>query len=290
MQALWAEPHRIGLWRRIWLALAEAERELGLDDSRRRRWTRCGPTSTTSTSPRAAAFEAPIPPRRDGAHPRLRRTGPGGAALPPPRRHQRLRDRQRRRADRARCACGWCWRACWQPLAALREFARRYRVAALPCVHPFPTGAADHGGQAGHAVDAGPGARRRSGAAAARDARVPARLQGRPPERRRRSSSCSAATTPGCANWSAAWPTSWGWPASFPVTGQTYPRKADSQVLDWLSGVAQSASKFAVDLRLLQHEGELLEPFEAEQIGSSAMAVQAQSDAGRADRRAGALR
>ncbi len=62
-----------------------------------------------------------------------------------------------------------------------------------------------------------------------------------------------------------------GLPHVFPVTGQTYPRKADSRVLDWLSGVAQSASKFAGDLRLLQHEGELLEPFESEQVGSSAM-------------------
>jgi adenylosuccinate lyase len=58
----------------------------------------------------------------------------------------------------------------------------------------------------------------------------------------------------------------------FPVSGQTYTRKADSQLLDILSGIAQSAAKFAVDLRLLQHEGELLEPFEADQIGSSAMA------------------
>jgi adenylosuccinate lyase len=56
------------------------------------------------------------------------------------------------------------------------------------------------------------------------------------------------------------------------VTGQTYSRKVDSQILDVLSGMAQSASKLAGDLRLLQHEGELLEPFESEQIGSSAMA------------------
>lgn len=63
-----------------------------------------------------------------------------------------------------------------------------------------------------------------------------------------------------------------GFPASFPVTGQTYPRKVDAQVLDTLSGLAQSASKLGTDLRLLQHEGEILEPFEAEQIGSSAMA------------------
>jgi len=56
------------------------------------------------------------------------------------------------------------------------------------------------------------------------------------------------------------------------VSGQTYPRKTDSAVLDLLSGVAQSAAKMAGDLRLLQHEGELLEPFESDQIGSSAMA------------------
>ena len=57
-----------------------------------------------------------------------------------------------------------------------------------------------------------------------------------------------------------------------PVSGQTYPRKTDAQVLAALAGVAQSASKLAADLRLLQHLGEVLEPFGSEQIGSSAMA------------------
>lgn len=63
-----------------------------------------------------------------------------------------------------------------------------------------------------------------------------------------------------------------GFDACFAVTGQTYPRKQDSQVLDVLSGIAQGCAKLANDLRLLQHENEVLEPFEREQIGSSAMA------------------
>ena len=63
-----------------------------------------------------------------------------------------------------------------------------------------------------------------------------------------------------------------GFEETFAVSGQTYPRKVDAQVLDVLSGIAQSSAKMGSDLRLLQHEGELLEPFESEQIGSSAMA------------------
>jgi adenylosuccinate lyase len=63
-----------------------------------------------------------------------------------------------------------------------------------------------------------------------------------------------------------------GFETVYPVTGQTYSRKIDSQVLDALSGVAQSAHKFGTDLRLLQHRQEVEEPFEKEQVGSSAMA------------------
>ena len=63
-----------------------------------------------------------------------------------------------------------------------------------------------------------------------------------------------------------------GFDAAYFVTGQTYSRKVDAQVLDVLSGIAQSAHKAGTDLRILQSRKELEEPFEKQQIGSSAMA------------------
>jgi adenylosuccinate lyase len=63
-----------------------------------------------------------------------------------------------------------------------------------------------------------------------------------------------------------------GFREAFPVTGQTYPRKQDSQVMHILSEIAASAHKFSSDLRLLQSVGEMEEPFETDQVGSSAMA------------------
>lgn len=63
-----------------------------------------------------------------------------------------------------------------------------------------------------------------------------------------------------------------GFNACYPVSGQTYSRKVDSRVLNVLAGIAQSAHKFSNDIRLLQHAKEVEEPFEKNQIGSSAMA------------------
>ena len=63
-----------------------------------------------------------------------------------------------------------------------------------------------------------------------------------------------------------------GYDACFPVSGQTYSRKYDTRVLHALVGIAQSAHKFSNDIRLLQHLKEVEEPFEKNQIGSSAMA------------------
>jgi adenylosuccinate lyase len=63
-----------------------------------------------------------------------------------------------------------------------------------------------------------------------------------------------------------------GFQETFAVTGQTYSRKIDAQTLDTLAGIAASAHKAATDLRLLANRKEVEEPFEADQIGSSAMA------------------
>jgi adenylosuccinate lyase len=63
-----------------------------------------------------------------------------------------------------------------------------------------------------------------------------------------------------------------GFSESIPVSGQTYTRKIDAGILSAVSGVAASAAKFAGDVRMLQSFGEIEEPFEDEQIGSSAMA------------------
>ncbi|MBL8891143.1 MAG: adenylosuccinate lyase [Planctomycetaceae bacterium] len=63
-----------------------------------------------------------------------------------------------------------------------------------------------------------------------------------------------------------------GFEEVYAVTGQTYTRKVDAQILDCLSGVAQSVHKIATDIRLLANRKEIEEPFEKDQIGSSAMA------------------
>lgn len=63
-----------------------------------------------------------------------------------------------------------------------------------------------------------------------------------------------------------------GFAGCYPVSGQTYSRKVDTRVVNVLAGIAQSAHKFSNDIRLLQHLKEIEEPFEKNQIGSSAMA------------------
>ena len=270
MQTLWGEPHRIGLWRRLWLALAEAERELGLDipdealaadagPPRRRRSRGRGRSTSAASATTSWRTCTPSATRRPAARPYLH-LGATSAFVTDNADLIVMRDGLRLLLGRLVAV-----------LAALEGFAAAH--AGLPCLAytHFQPAQLTTVGQAGHALDAGLRARRRGDLPPARDAALP-RLQGHdrhpgllPRALRRRPRQGARARAAGHRASSAS-------ASRSPVTGQTYPRKADSMVLDALSGIAQSAAKMAGDLRLLQHEGELLEPFESEQIGSSAMA------------------
>ena len=268
MQTLWGERHRIGLWRRLWLALAEVERELGV-----------AIPDAALTEMRAhlddVDLEAAARYERRFRHDVMAHIHAFGEQAPTARPYLHLGATSCFVTDNSdliiqRDALRLILGRLVAVLDALRTFAERH--AATPCLaytHFQPAQLTTVGKRAtlwmqDFALDVEEIAHRletlrfrgckgttgtqasflellHGDHAAVRelDRRVTARM---------------------------------GFERPFPVTGQTYPRKADSAVLDALSGVAQSAAKMANDIRLLQHEGELLEPFESEQIGSSAMA------------------
>jgi adenylosuccinate lyase len=268
MQALWSERHRIGLWRRLWLALAETQRELGLAipaeaiGQIRAHLDDCDLAAAAQYERRfrheVMAHVHALGDQAPAARPFLH-LGATSAYVTDNADLILMRDGLRLLLGRLIAVC-----------RALAAFAERY--AALPCLaytHFQPAQLTTVGKRAAlwaqdyaldieelrHRIEAlrFRGCKGTTGTQASflelfhgdhekvreLDRRVSARM---------------------------------GFEQPFPVTGQTYSRKADSVILDALSGVAQSGSKMAADLRLLQHEGELLEPFESEQIGSSAMA------------------
>lgn len=268
MQRLWGEPYRIGLWRRIWLALAESERELGLDIPEPAVAAMRAHLDDADLAA-AAAYE------RRFRHDVMAHVHHFGDQAPAARAFLHLGATSAFVTDNADLlvmdrALRLLLGRLLDLATSLAAFARAH--AAEPCLaytHFQPAQLTTVGKRAtlwaqDFATDIEELTRRietlrlrgckgttgtqasflellRGDHAKVRelDRRVAARL---------------------------------GIPRTWPVTGQTYTRKSDSQVLDTLSGIAQSAAKMAADLRLLQHEGELLEPFESEQIGSSAMA------------------
>ncbi|HEU5170303.1 MAG TPA: adenylosuccinate lyase [Gemmatimonadales bacterium] len=268
MQALWGEPRRVGLWRRLWLALAETQRELGLpipdaalaqmrahlDDADLAAAARYERRFRHDVMAHVHAFGDQAPAARPYIH-----LGATSAFVTDNADLIVMRDGLRLLLGRLLAVLG-----------ALEGFARRH--AALPCLaytHFQPAQLTTVGKRTTlwmqdfaadveevcHRIETMRfrGCKGTTGTQAsflelfggdhARVRELDRRLTAR-----------------------------MGFAQPYPVTGQTYTRKADSVVLDTLSGVAQSAAKLAGDLRLLQHEGELLEPFESEQIGSSAMA------------------
>jgi adenylosuccinate lyase len=268
MQRLWGEPHRIGVWRRVWLALAESEQELGLaipDAAIHAMRAHLDDADLAS----AAAFE------RRFRHDVMAHVHAFGEQAPDARPFLHLGATSAFVTDNAdllvmRDALRLVLGRMLTTLDALRQFARQH--ASLPCLaytHFQPAQLTTVGKRAtlwmqDLAIDVEAVLHRLD----------TFRLRG-----------CKG-TTGTQASFLELFggdhakvrelerriAQKLGGAAVFAVTGQTYPRKADAQLLDTLSGIAQSTAKFGADLRLLQHEGELLEPFESEQIGSSAMA------------------
>jgi adenylosuccinate lyase len=267
MQALWSERRRIGLWRRLWLALMESERELGLDVPAEAIAQLRAHLDDVDLA-RAAEYERRL------RHDVMAHIHALGEQAPAARPYLHLGATSAFVTDNAdlllmREGLGLLLGRVAAVLVALSHTARRHR--ALPCLaytHFQPAQLTTVGKRATlwmqeflldaeellHRSDSLQfrGVKGTTGTQASflelfdgdhdkvreLDIRVSAKL---------------------------------GFPRVFPVTGQTYTRKQDAQVLAALAGIAASAAKFATDLRLLQHEGELLEPFESEQVGSSAM-------------------
>jgi adenylosuccinate lyase len=268
MQTLWGEPHRIGLWRRLWLALAEAERELGLDVPEEA-------LAQMRAHLDAADLAAAARYERRFRHDVMAHIHAFGEQAPLARAFLHLGATSAFVTDNAdlivmREGLRLLLGRLLAVLSALEGFARR--TAAVPCLaytHFQPAQLTTVGKRAtlwmqDFALDV---------------EEVTHRLE------TMRFRGCQG-TTGTQASFLELFQgdhekvrelerrvtRKLGFRDQFAVTGQTYSRKADSMVLDALSGIAQSAGKMAGDLRLLQHEGELLEPFESEQVGSSAMA------------------
>ena len=268
MQTLWGEPHRIGLWRRLWLALAEAERELGLDVPEEALVQMRAHLDAADLAA-AARYE------RRFRHDVMAHIHAFGEQAPLARAFLHLGATSAFVTDNAdlivmREGLRLLLGRLLAVLSALEGFARR--TASVPCLaytHFQPAQLTTVGKRAtlwmqDLALDV---------------EEVSHRLE------TMRFRGCQG-TTGTQASFLELFQGDHekvrelerrvtgklGFRDQFAVTGQTYSRKADSMVLDALSGIAQSAGKMAGDLRLLQHEGELLEPFESEQVGSSAMA------------------
>jgi adenylosuccinate lyase len=268
MQALWGERRRIGLWRRLWLALMEAQRELGFDIPERALIELRAHLDDADLE-RAAEHEKRL------RHDVMAHIHHLGEQAPAARPFLHLGATSAYVTDNAdlilmREGLGLLLGRVAAVIVALSKLARRYR--AVPCLaytHFQPAQLTTVGKRVTlwmheFMLDAEEllhrletiqfrGVKGTTGTQASflelfegdhqrvrdLDARVARKM---------------------------------GFPRLFPVTGQTYTRKVDAQVLAALSGIATSAAKFATDVRLLQHEGEILEPFESEQVGSSAMA------------------
>jgi adenylosuccinate lyase len=268
MQELFGQQRRIGLWRRLWLALAEAEREVGVaipDAALAEMRAHLDDIDFA----RAAEFEARF------RHDVMAHIHTFGEAAPQARAFIHLGATSAYVTDNAdlvllRDGLRLVQARIGNALRALRAFAARYRaLPTLAYTHLQPAQLTTVGKRAtlwmqdlvsdaaeiDHRIDtlAFLGVKGTTGTQASFHD-----LLGRDHTKVRHLEALVAQKM--------------GFDRVVPVSGQTYPRKTDAQALAALAGVAQSAAKMAADLRILQHLGEVLEPFGSEQIGSSAMA------------------
>jgi len=268
MQRLWGAARRIGLWRRLWIALAEAERELGLAIPAEA-IAQMRATADDVDFAKAAEYEARI------RHDVMAHVHAFGDAAPAARPFIHLGATSAFVTDNAdllvmRESLRLVETRLGAALRLLGDVAARHRaLPTLAYTHLQPAQLTTVG------------------------KRVALWMQGFAAdleEIRHRASSLALLGCKGTTGTQASFldlfggdhdkvrrldrlvAEKMGVPRVVPISGQTYPRKVDAQVLSALAGVAQSAAKFANDLRLLQHLGEVLEPFEADQVGSSAMA------------------
>jgi adenylosuccinate lyase len=268
MQRLWGSATRVGLWRRLWIALAEAERELGLAIPAEALAEMRAHVDDVDFA-RAADYEARF------RHDVMAHVHAFGDVAPSARPFIHLGATSAFVTDNAdllviREALRLAEARLGDVLRALRGFAARHRaLPTLAYTHLQPAQLTTVGKRAalwiqGFVADAREIAHRKASLAllgckgtTGTQASFLDLFAGDHEKVRRLD--CLVAEKV-------------GFPQVVPISGQTYPRKTDAQVLGALAGVAQSAAKFAADVRLLQHLGEVLEPFEAEQVGSSAMA------------------
>jgi adenylosuccinate lyase len=268
MQELFGQQRRIGLWRRLWLALAEAEREVGIaipDAALAEMRAHLDDINFA----RAAEFEARF------RHDVMAHIHTFGEAAPQARAFIHLGATSAYVTDNAdlvllRDGLRLVQARIGNALRALRAFAARYRaMPTLAYTHLQPAQLTTVGKRAtlwmqdlvsdaaeiDHRIDtlAFLGVKGTTGTQASFHD-----LLGRDHAKVRRLDALVAQKM--------------GFDRIVSVSGQTYPRKTDAQALAALAGVAQSTAKMAADLRILQHLGEVLEPFGSDQIGSSAMA------------------
>jgi adenylosuccinate lyase len=268
MQQLFGEQSRIGLWRRLWIALAEAEREVGIaiPEAAIAEMKRAADDIDFA---KAAAFESRF------RHDVMAHVHTFGEQAPAARPWIHLGATSAYVTDNAdlvlmRDALKLVRARLGAVLRALAAFAERYRaLPTLAYTHLQPAQLTTVGKRATlwmqdfaadvteieHRLEtlAFLGAKGTTGTQASF-----LDLLGRDHAKVRRLDQLVAVKM--------------GFQKVVPVSGQTYPRKTDAQVVSALAQVAHSAAKMSADLRILQHLGEVLEPFGSEQIGSSAMA------------------